>query len=483
MYAQYTGIRTGLTQADIGQIQSLYGGARIPDILEGSSGDDTLATAVPLTVANQAADISTPSDVDYFKFVVPTYTSGSVTVQVQTADVSLLTPQLTVLNSQQQVISTTSSTDPLNNNVRFTISNVMPGATYYFEVQGARSDVFGIGAYRIQVNSSALSPLMIANFNTAYNNSSTMTAPTNSTNFSISSALNLDQATYIGNQGYNRAIVTALVSTTSTPFYKVVAQPTATGGASTVVVTATAINGSTLNPYLSVFDQNGNPVNAGILVNDSGTYVVQVVNATPGATYYFEVSPDPYAGANVTGTYLLGVDYVAAPIVLTQFANDTLAGTSNQDFYSMAVSQTQITHFVLSASAPGAAVATAVRMTIYDQYGNIIFTLDAMAGQTVSSNIILVQGTYTVRFVAATIDGSALSAFTYNLLGETLSDPIESYMNDPTLPPPPPPPPAPPPVVVAANPTNPPPIDPSTSPTFPTPQPAPSPTPTGTTGP
>ncbi len=179
--------------------------------------------------------------------------------------------------------------------------------------------------------------------------------------------------------------------------------------------------------------------------------------------------------------------YVSTPVILTKFASDTLAGTSAQDFDSMTVSQTQITHFVLSASASGATVATAVRMSIYDQYGNIIFTLDAIAGQTVSSNVILIQGTYTIRFVAATIDGSALSAFTYNLLGETLTDPIDAYpVNplDPTLPPPPPPNPTP--LVVATPPPSIPLPDVGSmpwTPLLPPPPPPPPPPPTGITGP
>jgi hypothetical protein len=448
--------------------------------MEATFGNNSFASAASLTVPILAADIGAPTDADYFKFVVPSYTSGSLTVQVQASGVSQLTPQFTIFNGLQQIVNSTVSTDPLNNNVSLTINNVMPGQTYYFEVQGARSDVFGIGGYRLQVNSSVISPLMIANFSTVYNNMFSTTSWTTPNN-SISTALNLDQAPYVGSQGYNRAILSALGSFPNQAFYKVVAQATATGAASTMVATVTAINGGTLNPYITVFDQNGNLVNAGILVNDSGTYVVQVVNAVPNATYYVEVSPDPYAGANVTGTFLLGIDYVAAPIVLTQFASDTLSASSNQDFYSMSVAQSQIMHFVLSASAPGATAATAVRMSIYDQYGNIIYTLDAIAGQTVSTNVCLLQGTYTVRFVAATIDGSALSAFTYNLLGETLTDPIDAFpVNplDPTLPPPPPPI-SPTPVVVADNPATPPVPDLGSNPWTPPPLPPPP----GTTGP
>ena len=201
-----------------------------------------------------------------------------------------------------------------------------------------------------------------------------------------------------------------------------------------MVATVSAINGSTLLPQIAVLDQSGNAINASILVNDHGTYLVQIANATPYATYYVQVSANAYAGTNNMGSYLLGVDYITAPIVLTQFASNTLGGSSNQDFYTMNVAVDQVTHFVLSANDATATVATAVRMTIYDQNGNILFTLDAIAGQTVSANVLLKQGNYTVRFVAAAIDGSTLSPFTYNLLGETLTDPMDAIPTDPIPP-------------------------------------------------
>jgi hypothetical protein len=403
---------------------------------------------------------------DFFTFTIPAYFTSSMTVEVQTSGISLLAPQLTVYNGMQLVISSASSTNPGNDAVTY-VSYVMPGQTYYFQVAGARSDVFGIGSYRLKLFSGSVSPLMIANYDTVYNTGSTTVY--NNTNTTISTSMSLDQTPYIGTQAFSRAIMSALSTPGQVGFYQVVAQPTASGAASTMVAMVSAVNGSTLLPHITVFDQFGNLINAGILVNDHGTYLVQVANATPYATYYVEVSADPYAGTNNTGTYLLGVDYISAPIVLTQFASNTLSGTSNQNFYSMSVPGSQITHFVLSASDPTAAVATAVRMTIYDQYNNIIFTLDDIAGQTVSANLYLGKGTYTVRFVAATIDGSTLSPFTYNLLGETLTDPIDAYPVNPispTLPPP-----SPTPTLTTIYPTNPPPPDPGSAPWTPPPPP------------
>ncbi len=469
MYAQYSGIRTVLSPADITQIQSLYGGPRNPDIWEGAAGNNTLATAATITTPTISGDITAPGETDFFKFTIPSYFSSSMTVEVQTTNISLLTPSLTVYNGSQQIVSSASSTNPLSNNAVAYVGYLMPGQTYYFQVAGARSDVFGVGSYRLKLFSGSVSPLMIANYDTVYTNmGSTMVQPYNNTNSTISTSMSLDQTPYIGTQGFNRAIAGVLSSSSLGAFYQVVAQPTASGAAGAMVVTVSAVNGSTLLPHLTVFDQSGNLVNASILVNDHGSYLVQIANATPFATYYVQVSADPYAGANNTGNYLLGVDYISAPIVLTQFASNTLSGTSNQDFYAMSVAVDQVNHFVLSASGPSATVATAVRMTIYDQNGNIIFTLDAIAGQTVSANVLLRQGSYTVRFVAAAIDGSALSPFTYNLLGETLTDPMDAYpVNplDPSLPPPS----NSTPTVVGTSPTNPPPPDAGSSPWTPPP--------------
>jgi hypothetical protein len=472
MYAQYTGTRSGLSSSDITQIQSLYAGPRAADIWEGTTNNSSLATAATITTPNIAADITNPGETDFFQFTVPSYFSMSMTVEVQASGVSLLTPQLTIYNGMQQVVSSASSTNPLSNDAIAFVKYAMPGQTYYFQVSGARSDVFGVGGYRLKLYSGSVSPLMIANYDLVYSTPSLgQVQLDNHTNDSISGATNLEQAPYIGSQGFNRAILASIEDSSDVDFYQVIAQPTASGGASTMVVTVSGVNGSTLLPHITVFDQSGNLINADILVNDHGTYLVQVANATPYATYYVEVSADPYAGTYNTGNYLLGVDYIAAPIVLTQFASDTLSTASNQDFYTMSVPVSQVTHFVLSADDAGYTIPTAVWMTIYDQTGNIVFRFSAIAGQTVSANVYLTDGTYTVRMVAVTIDGSALPSFAYLLRGETLTDPNDAYLVPPA--------PSPIPVVTNTPPTTPLPTDPGYG-LFPTPT-TPPPPPTNVT--
>src|SRR5207247_2062813 len=67
-----------------------------------------------------------------------------------------------------------------------------------------------------------------------------------------------------------------------------------------------------------------------------------------------------------------------------------------------------------------------------DLSGKVKFTLLAQNGQTVTGNAYLTKGTYVVRFVAGTADGSPLPAMSYSLQGLNLSDPIGPRSSDPT---------------------------------------------------
>src|SRR5262245_15482716 len=85
MFESYEGARTGLGAEDVARIQALYG-ARLPDGYEGADGNDTFATASPLTRTSTPegvvswrvpqADMMTTGDVDLYRFQTPTLLSG-----------------------------------------------------------------------------------------------------------------------------------------------------------------------------------------------------------------------------------------------------------------------------------------------------------------------------------------------------------------------------------------------------------------------
>src|SRR5207302_2253503 len=87
-----------------------------------------------------------------------------------------------------------------------------------------------------------------------------------------------------------------------------------------------------------------------------------------------------------------------------------------------------------------ASAQVAVRMQLFDPNNNVVFSLTCPDGDTVSTNFNLIQGTYKARFVAATRDGSPLPSTWYQLVGVSLSDPLDPLPTDPTDPNQPPPP-------------------------------------------
>jgi hypothetical protein len=71
-------------------------------------------------------------------------------------------------------------------------------------------------------------------------------------------------------------------------------------------------------------------------------------------------------------------------------------------------------------------------MTITDANGNVVFSLLAPAGQTVTGlRLLLAPGAYTVNFAAVTPGGTP-AALTFQLFGAAITDPIGPVIWDPT---------------------------------------------------
>jgi len=161
MYPIYAGAFSELTTDDISGIRAIYG-ARQPDAREGLLGNDTFLTAYSLTsqinATTKAAqvgnlDITTTSDVDCFSFVAPAGSSGTMTVSVQSAGLSLLRPDLSVYDALGNMLAWNYASDTYDGStVTLTVSGVSAGQTYYVQVMGADTTAFGTGKYALTVN-------------------------------------------------------------------------------------------------------------------------------------------------------------------------------------------------------------------------------------------------------------------------------------------------------------------------------------------
>ncbi len=389
----------GLSADDIADIQALYG-VRTPDAFDAAGGNNTTARASAMKATGLVgrlvadADLTTTGDVDFYKFTtLPTLGLTSVAVRFQASGLSLVTPRVTVYDAAGRVVASGVSTDPLNNDLTLRFRNGLLGGTYYAKVEGATDDVFGIGAYRLTVDtinldmiplpvvSALLDPVLVDlglndTLSTATDLSALLAPPTDAR----------FDATYRG----------VIESRFDTDTYKLRA-PAGTGPVSlNVLVWGT--DRSPLNPRVRVYDAAGAPVAYRVLANDAGVFSVVVDAATPGATYYVAVAARTPGAANSTGEYFLGADFNHfEQVTPTTLAADTVAaGTTRTE--ALAVTQGRVFQFGLSADALGGA-AGVVTMTVLDAAGKVVFALEATAGQPLVTTVrYLEPGTYTVRY-------------------------------------------------------------------------------------
>jgi Matrixin len=450
--------RTGLAPEDIAAIQSLYG-APVPDAFEGASGNNTLATAFNLTgngnLTSISADITGIGDVDYYQFTTPTADTGitSLTVNLQAAGISLLTPRVTIVDAQGNTLASAVSTDPLNNNLSISLPNYTPGTTYYVKVQGAGTDVFSAGAYNLRLDYS--SP-----YGNAFGVGSTYVNKETGANNTLGTAQILG---YAGDQSTAFAAVGNLATTTETDWYQITPSSlTSFTGTLTVGVVPQNQDTAGANATVTVFDAQGDQLATEVVTNEQGAYTVQLANQSPGQTYYIRVSAADPSGAQALGGYALSANLSDTGVTtFDSLTSGTLTASANTLYGSLTLTGGKLVQYSLSASTAAGAPVSAVGLTIVDSNGNTVFSMAAVAGQPLTTGTVwLSAGTYTVVFDAATQNGSPLQGVSFSASIRERSDPMNPIFLDPNGPPPSPPP---------APPTVPPPLSPPPPPPPPSP--------------
>jgi hypothetical protein len=428
MYDSLTGIYTALSSNDIANIQALYG------VRPSDSSNSSLAnaTAVNLStngnglnpVAVDAALVS-PADVDYYSFKVGNNQTG-LTIMVQTAGISLVTPILTISSPTQGVMATASAPDPLHGDLTVHLANLMVGAVYYTEIAGATGDVFSVGTYRMQIVPDGAAPA-------SGTPSAVPALPADGhSNDSIGTATDIRNSMYHMSTAYAYAVQTGLVDSTDVDYFHL-RTPQGPSGSSVVMsamVWGTALGG--LSPVLSVYDAQGHLINATVLVSENNSYVVQVPSALPNSDYYVMVGAEEPNGLNNTGNYFLGIEFTGEAVALQNLTSGTLTQAAPLAVGTLEITQSEVAHLVLSATNSQASAGTGLVMTIYDQFGNAVSSLTVMNGETKSLTAFMGPGNYTVQISGIAADGSLFAPLSYTLFGLDVSDPIGVSPTNPT---------------------------------------------------
>jgi hypothetical protein len=374
--------------------------------------------------------------VDHFAVVIPDRYSGPVTFRLQTAGVSLLNPSLTVLDSAGRPITATplTSTRLGGDVLEFTIPNVRPGEKYYARVDGATSDVFGVGTYALAVTlDDELKPDV-----TRERIDAVLRGPYRSLGQEDLQYLFEDPAYLLnadGGSNETTGTATRLVlprgynSPTHFEFlgslsfagdrdvYAVRTPAWTRPGALTATVWVT--DPAAAAPTVTVTDRLGNTLPVEILANGNGAYTVQVTRAAALRDYFVAVS------GGAIGNYTMAVDLTRQAAPVDTFATGQMTADRPNDGRALYAAESQVFALVLSATGPA---GSAVRMSIIDRAGATVYTLTAPAGQTVSGPpVFLFQAGYAVVFE------SLNGATGYTLRGGGLTIPIGPTPTDPTL--------------------------------------------------
>jgi hypothetical protein len=423
MYNQYHGLLTGLSPLDVSAIQELYG-TRTVDPYGTASGNGTFATAYNLGTATAiSAQLSQIGDSAMYQFTTPSsWSTYGLTVNLKAAGISLLTSRVNIFDAQGNLVTTAVTTDPTNNNLSIAIPNYRPSSTYYVQVTGASGDVFSVGAYVLSLNytGAMAAPTVTQAYytNTPFQN--------NNNTFATALALSPVQSTLANSFTVSDALPTGA----AVKWYSITPNlPTATTG--TLYVDTSSLSG--LVPVVSVYDSNGNLLPAAVTLNQAGAYAVQIAGASTGTTYYIAVSS---ADGVASGSYTLGAAMSpSGPIQFISTTSDTLSSADAINATQLTVTGDRFIQFAIGASGGSTTTTTAVRMSLFDANGRLVFTFVAVAGGPISTGALwLASGTYTIAFNAATADGSPIQSLSVSVSSRTLSDPIDPYTTDQTPP-------------------------------------------------
>jgi hypothetical protein len=175
MFGIYNGVKSKLTADDIAGAQAVYGGARQQDAYDAAASNNTFATATNLNAAidptaltalvrgdvtttctpNGTGGYTTVADLDYYTFTAPVGASatGALTVNVQSAGLSLLAAKVTVYAADMTtVLGTATGTGQYGCNLSVTVNGVTDGQQFFVKVQGADTTQMGSGAYAMTLN-------------------------------------------------------------------------------------------------------------------------------------------------------------------------------------------------------------------------------------------------------------------------------------------------------------------------------------------
>ena len=172
MYAYYNGIKQTPTSDDIAGIQAVYGAPQL-DRFDSVSSNNTYTTATNITsyldskaqISLSGLSLNSTSDTDWYYVTAPAGTNGTLTVTMQSSNLSSLSPRILLYNSSLAALGQATAPNTYGATVSVTITGVTAGQGFYIRSLAASSPG-AVGAYGLLVNFGAYSQSPISPPNT-----------------------------------------------------------------------------------------------------------------------------------------------------------------------------------------------------------------------------------------------------------------------------------------------------------------------------
>ncbi len=416
MYEYYTGVRTGLSAADITSIQSLYG-VRTADQYDFASANDTRTTATNLPSTGAEAEITSTGDADWYRF---TASNTSLVVKLDVSGTSLLNAIVRVTDANGNIIATGQSDSIFKNSVELKVSKLTEGGTYFVQVTSARTDSFGFGGYRLRAGTNSILDLqdkledISANIvasellvNDSIDNANTLLNPEKT----VSNTIDI-----VFSGRYNKS--------SDVDFFVIQAPELGTATTESLVVSVWGVRGADLDPTLQVYDANGNVLQHIVMNQTATNCVIQVTNITPGAKYFIRTASE----SGQKGTYRMAINFIDTTIQTADPFTGGLTNGTSKATNTFSLAQSSYIHLTLvSAGVPN--TKATVRVTIYDSLNKVVATFISAPNDTQSLDLFLKAGTYRVEVTTTASDrvGFALGL-------SVTTDPVGLLPTSPSIP-------------------------------------------------
>lgn len=496
MYDHETSPKQQPAPVDIEGVQVIHG-ERTPDENEGARGNDDLRTATPLRLGVNAqdsvvsrhlvyGDITTADDVDVFRLTLPNSIAGPIGFQVQSRRISLLAPQLRVLNVLGEELAHHESRRVGGASVDVRIPDPIPGNTYYIEVSAASRTPFNVGGYslvtRFETTDAPVNDQRLDNLITARErilDQDVIQSLLVDSNFSLDQESGgddifsaIDLPTQKGFELYSRYEAIGSISSYKDVDHYVFNAVSPDGTPLPIVnLTVRSLDRGRLVPNLTLLNQLGIEVPSQTLVNGAGEIVIQA-KLERGGQYFAKVEAKNNFDLFDRGSYRLTMSFVEELVELEPYGRGTIGASANvkpdtespndsdvesavdvddrdrsnsgiarqrsisneSDGHRLHVAVPQIFHFVMNAATQSDSPnVEAVIAVFYDEQQEVVHTLTSRVGETRSAHAVLLKpGSYTIQVFTASLGNARLRPIRYAIDGVIVSLPFGVDPDDPT---------------------------------------------------